>query len=58
MRNWPEQVMALGIFVILTCLILMYYGQVNSAKIARCDDPEFVKNPQNVEWCENMKAKQ
>ena len=40
-----------SVFLFLVGLILTVYGQANSARIARCDDPEFVKTAENVQWC-------
>lgn len=55
MRNWPEHLASLCIFVILVCLVLLFYGQTNSARLARCDDPEFAKHSENVEYCQAVK---
>ena len=55
MRNWPEHLMTASVFLFLASLILMYYGQANSARIARCDDPEFVKVVENVQWCAKVR---
>jgi hypothetical protein len=47
--------MAVSVFLLLVSLILMYFGQANSARIARCDDPEFVKIAENVQWCAKVR---
>lgn len=57
MKNWPDHLISLCVFLILASLILMFYGQANNAKMARCDNPEFAKNPEHVQYCQAVKVK-